>query len=127
MTPVLRHERSTAYSLALLFQGVSYMSYTGLGWGRVDTSFEQYLYISNKPMEGSTPLMRLSRSGWGGRQGRTTGGEGSPLDNPWPQLSPFPNFLWGSWAPIENQRSTPFLNLFLQIFKKRGWRWLQLG
>lgn len=37
ITPVLRHERSTAYSLALLFQGVSYMSYTGLEWGGVDT------------------------------------------------------------------------------------------
>lgn len=37
ITPVLRHERSTAYGLALLFLGVSYMSYTGLGWGGVDT------------------------------------------------------------------------------------------
>lgn len=37
ITPVLRHKRSTAYSLALLFQGVSYMSYTGLEWGGVDT------------------------------------------------------------------------------------------
>ena len=90
MTPVLRHERSTAYGLALLFQGVSYMSYTGLGWGRVDTSFEQYLYISNKPMEGSTPLMRLSRSGGGGGRGGQRAGRGAPWTTPGPSSALFP-------------------------------------
>ena len=88
ITPVLRHERSTAYGLALLFQGVSYMSYTGLGWGRVDTSFEQYLYISNKPMEGSTPLMRLSRSG-GGEAGEDNGRGGEPPGQPLAPAQPF--------------------------------------
>lgn len=69
-------------------------------------------------MEGSTSPIRLSRPG--GEAGEDNGWGGSPLDSPWPQLSPFPNFLWGSWAPVENYRSTPLAICFFNYLRKGG-------
>lgn len=96
ITPVLRHERSTAYGLALLFQGVSYICPTqdwgGVGWthdlNNTSTSLMSlWKVVPPPPPSGSADL--------GAEAGEDNGWGGEPPGQPLAPAQPFPQLPLG--------------------------------